>query len=118
MMDIIRSAYGLRVQDELAYYERSQNVKTILFLVGIALIILYYIASVTFLREIILILGWLAIWESTYSILTDSKKDYARIYRLRQLAKSRIYFYEIEKSKDNKKQHVKKVTKKNTNTRK
>lgn len=114
MMDIIRSTFGLRVQDELAYYENSKDIKAILFLIGIALIILYYIAHINFLKEIILILGWLAIWESTYSFLTDSKKDYIRIYRLRQLSNSRVYFFKVGKKVDGVKHRVKKVVAKDT----
>lgn len=108
MMDIIRRTFGLRVQDELVYYERNKDSKAILFLIGLALIILYYVAKINILREIILILGWLAIWESTYSFLTDSKKDYIHIYRLKQLSNARVYYYKLEKI-DNTKHKVKKI---------
>ena len=99
MMDIIRRTYGLRVQDELVYYESAKDKKVVLFLIGIALIILYYIALIQILRELILILGWLCIWESTYSFITDSKKDYIHIQRLRQLSNARIYYYTVDKDK-------------------
>ncbi len=92
MMDTIRRTFGLKVQDELYYYEKAKFKKTILFLIGIVLIVIYYLSFIEVLSEIILILGWLAIWESVYSFLADSSKDYIRIYRLRKLASSRIYF--------------------------
>ena len=92
MMDMIRRTFGLRVQDEIYYYEKSRDKKIIMFLIGIALIITYYLSVINILRELILILGWLAIWESTYSFITDSKRDYYHILRLRQLSSSRIYF--------------------------
>ena len=92
MMDTIRRTFGLKVQDELYYYEKAKYKKTILFLIGIVLIIIYYLSFVDILREIILILGWLAIWESVYSFLVDSSKDYVHISRLRRLSASRIYF--------------------------
>ena len=88
----IRRTFGLKVQDELYYYEKAKFKKTILFLIGIVLIVIYYLSFIEVLSEIILILGWLAIWESVYSFLADSSKDYIRIYRLRKLASSRIYF--------------------------
>ena len=102
MMDIIRRTFGLRVQDELVYYESAKDKKAVLFLIGIALIILYYIALIQILREIILILGWLCIWESTYSFITDSKKDYIHICRLKQLSNARVYYYKVDKDKKNK----------------
>lgn len=92
MMDTVRRTFGLKVQDELYYYEKAKFKKTILFLIGIVLIVIYYLSFIEVLSEIILILGWLAIWESVYSFLADSSKDYIRIYRLRKLASSRIYF--------------------------
>lgn len=97
MMDLIRRTFGLRVQDELYYTEKSQNRKVILLVLGVALIILYYCSIVSILREIILILGWLSIWESVYSLIFDTTNDYVKIARLKELAKSRVYF---ELSKD------------------
>ena len=92
MMDIIRRTYGLRVQDELYYSEKSQNKKTILLLVGIALIILYYCSVVSILKDIILIIGWLAIWDSIYGLIFDTHDNFVRIRRLKELARARIYF--------------------------
>lgn len=92
MMDMIRRTFGLRVQDEIYYYEKAKDKRIVVFLVGIALIIMYYLAVIRILRELILILGWLAIWESTYSFITDNAKDLLRIRRLKELSKARIYF--------------------------
>lgn len=91
-MDTIRRTFGLKVQDALYYYEKAKSKKTILFLIGIVLIIIYYLSFIEIVSEIVLILGWLAIWESVYSFLADSSKDYIYIYRLRKLSSSRIYF--------------------------
>ena len=92
MIDMIRRTFGLRVQDEIYYYEKAKDKKIIVFLVGIALIIFYYLSVILVLRDLILIMGWLAIWESTYSLLNESKKDYIHIVRLKRLARARIYF--------------------------
>lgn len=92
MIDMIRRTFGLRVQDEVYYYEKAKDKKIILFLVGIVFIILYYLSVIRVLRDLILIFGWLAIWESTYSLLSDSKKDYYRIVRLKELSRARVYF--------------------------
>ena len=95
MMDTIRRTYGLKVQDELYYYESGQQKKILMLLFGLVLIIIYYSAFVSVLREIILILGWLDIWESVYSLMFDSRKDKIHITRLKELAKARIYFNDI-----------------------
>ena len=98
MIDTIRRTFGLKIQDELYYYNKSKYKKTILFLIGIVLIVLYYLSFIDIIKEIILILGWLAIWESVYSFLTDSNRDNIYIYRLKQLSKAKIYFSELQDS--------------------
>lgn len=98
MIDTIRRTFGLKVQDKLYYYEKAKHKKTILFIVGIVLIIIYYLSFIEVLSEIILILGWLAIWESVYSFLADSSKDYIYIYRLRKLASAHIHFASVQDS--------------------
>lgn len=98
MIDTIRRTFGLMVQDELHYYEKKSNLNALLLIIGIVLIIVYYSNIASILREIILILGWLAVWESVYSILFDSSKDRMRIIRLKELAKARVYFVESNDS--------------------
>lgn len=96
MIDIIRRNYGLQVQDKLYYYEIAKTKKKFMLVLGLILIIVYYSSFVSILREIILILGWLAIWESVYGLLFESPKEYGELTRLRNLAKARIYFKEGE----------------------
>ena len=55
MMDIIRRNYGIMVRDLLYSYEKEQDKKAILLVIGIALIILYYTGFASILKEIILI---------------------------------------------------------------
>lgn len=99
MMDTIRRTFGLRVQDELYILEKDKNKKTILLLIGIALIILYYSSLIRMLRELILILGWLIIWESIYELIFRTSNDYLKVERLKALAKARVYFYDSLSSK-------------------
>ena len=111
MMDMIRRTFGLQVQDELYYYDKSKDKKIALFLTGIALIILYYLSLVNVLKELILILGWLAIWESTYSFVSDTKKDFIHIIRLKKISNARVYFYTIAEKKIDRGLHKIKETK-------
>lgn len=100
MIDAIRRTYGLQVQDELYYYNKGQVIRVILLLLGFIFIIIYYSSIVSILKEIILILGWLAIWESIYSFLFDAKKNNLKIMRLKNLSNARIYFNEKLAFKD------------------
>lgn len=92
MIDIIRRNFGIQVKDLLYTYEKEQDKKAILLVVGIALIILYYTGFASILKEVILMSGWLAICSSVYGLIFSSTEIYVKIKRLKNLSKARIYF--------------------------
>lgn len=92
MMDIIRKNYGIKVKDLLYSYEKEQNKKAILLVIGIFLILIYYTGIVSILKEFILMVGWISICASVYGLIFSSTSAYMQINRLKNLAKSRIYF--------------------------
>lgn len=95
MMDAIRRTFGLIVQDELLFAGQFKKKNIILLLLGLALILFDCLITASVLYEIILILGWLAIWESVYNLVFDVPLSYNKILRLKELAKARVYFKEI-----------------------
>lgn len=92
MIDIIRRNYGIQVKDLLFTYEREQDKKAILLVVGIALIIAYYTGFVSILKDVVLMFGWLAICSSVYGLVFSSTRSYVKIKRLKNLSKARVYF--------------------------
>ncbi len=92
MIDIIRRNYGIQVKDLLYTYEREQDKKAILLVVGIALIIVYYTGFVSILKDVVLMFGWLAICSSVYGLVFSSTRSYVKIKRLKNLSKARVYF--------------------------
>ncbi len=92
MIDIIRKNYGIMVQDLLYSYEKEQDKKAILLVIGIALIILYYTGFASILKEVILMMGWISICGSVYGLIFSSTQSYVKINRLKNLSKARIYF--------------------------
>lgn len=92
MMDIIRKNFGIKVKDLLYTYEKEQNKKAILLVIGIFLVLIYYTGLVSILKEFILIVGFLSIVGSVYGLVFSSTSAYVQINRLKNLAKSRIYF--------------------------
>lgn len=69
MIDIIRKNYGIMVQDLLYSYEKEQDKKAILLVIGIALLILYYTGFSSILKEVILMMGWISICGSVYGLI-------------------------------------------------
>lgn len=92
MIDIIRRNYGIQVKDLLYTYEKEQDKKAILLVVGIALIIVYYTGFVSILKDVVLMFGWLAICSSVYGLVFSSTRSYIKIKRLKNLSKARVYF--------------------------
>lgn len=92
MIDIIRRNYGIQVKDLLFTYEKEQDKKAILLVVGIALIIVYYTGFASILKDVVLMFGWLAICSSVYGFIFSSTRSYIKIKRLKNLSKARVYF--------------------------
>lgn len=92
MIDIIRRNYGIMVKDMIYAYEKQQDRKAILLVIGLALIMLYYTGFASILREIVLMSGWVSICGSVYSLIFSSTQSYIKINRLKNLSKARIYF--------------------------
>lgn len=92
MIDIIRRNYGIQVKDLLFTYEKEQDKKAILLVVGIALIIVYYTGFASILKDVVLMFGWLAICSSVYGLVFSSTRSYIKIKRLKNLSKARVYF--------------------------
>lgn len=96
MIDVLRKNYGMKVQDEEYYFLRNKGMEIILFGGGVLFLLVYYLfKAVDFISEFVLILGWLAIWESVYSILFSGRQKKLYIKRLKKFTKAKIEFKQI-----------------------
>lgn len=75
---------------------RHSNLKKmIVFFIGIILIYLHYFKDISdnkVISEVILVIGWVAIWEAAYTWLFENSKNRIKTKRLKQLAKCKINF--------------------------
>lgn len=92
MIDMIRRHYGIMVQDLLLTYDKEQSLKAILLVIGIFLILLYYMKIATILKDIILMTGWVSICGSMYGLIFSKTENDIKIKRLKALSSARIYF--------------------------
>lgn len=103
IVDMIRAHFGMKVQDEEFYLYRDKGMEFLLFVGGILLLIFYYLfRNIDLVSEIILIIGWLAIWEAVDRFVFNGMEKKMKIKRLKELAKAKILFREvrIEKGKE------------------
>lgn len=95
LFDEIHAYFGKKVQENLIYSNRNRIKQLILVFIGIVFILISYhfiVYEQALLKEILLIAGWVSIWEAIYSVLFTETKRRFKIKRLKQLSKCRIEF--------------------------
>lgn len=98
--DLIHSYYGLEVQDNLIFNRYNLIRNLILMIVGFIILILAFNIqnkSYNVIPEVMIIIGWILLWEVLYYFLFNNAKSNLKIKRYKKLAKCKIKF-EIKKS--------------------
>ena len=77
LIDAIREYFGLRVREKMMYLRINNTKQIVLSIVGILLIVLSEVLSISFeylIPELLLIAGWITVWEVLDSILFVNSK--------------------------------------------
>jgi len=72
----------------------SNHFYLFLLFLGFLFLLISFLANSEFLEEILLILGWIAIWECVENFLFSQSKECLKIRRYKHLSEARIYFQE------------------------
>lgn len=98
MEEIIRNNYDAKIKDENYYWNREKALGLMLLGLGIIFILIYYlgIKRIEVLSELTLILGWLAIWESIFSIISNCLQRRMKIKRYTILKMANIIIKKAE----------------------
>lgn len=95
LIDAIREYFGLMVKEKLIYIDFNNVRKIFLFVIGVVLILLSNALTKVFsflIPELFLIAGWVAIWETVYSIFFSDNQNRVEIKKLKELTKCDIRF--------------------------
>jgi len=92
IIDVIRSNYGNLISENLIYLKHDRSKTLILFIIGILLLTTSKLIKEFIISEILLIIGWLSIWEATYNFIFDDNKKRVKIKRYKKLTKCKINF--------------------------
>lgn len=94
LISMLRSKFGLDVRENLVYMNNLVKKNIFLFLFGCLFIVISVgINELTpIMSEIILIIGWVSVWEVVYSLFFSDYKRRLQIKRFRQLSNSKIKF--------------------------
>ncbi|MBE6140212.1 MAG: hypothetical protein E7172_01595 [Firmicutes bacterium] len=94
IMNLIKKSFNVRIKriTFLTDIEITKNI--ILFFGGLLFLIIVYFFKMKFalINEILLIIGWVGIWESVSGFIFDIVKSIIRIKRYKQLKSANIIF--------------------------
>ena len=89
-IDMIRSYYGHLIKTELIYLNINNLKSAILFLGGIFVLLIAYFFNNFVIHEVFISMGWLGIWEASYSFLFANGKHRRKEKLLKKLTECYI----------------------------
>lgn len=95
LADMIHRHFGLETQKSILTFKYKTKYQILLFLIGILLIALSnlsLISNLSTIHEILLIFGWVAVWELIYDIMFVDIKENIKRKRLKKLSKVKINY--------------------------
>lgn len=92
-VDILRSNLGEDIKESYLEMKLTYIKAILLFLFGLLFVFLSNIVP-QIIKEIILIIGWVGIWESCYIFLFDRIHTRIKIKKFKKLVNAKVMFYE------------------------
>lgn len=101
LISMIKASYNDDIIELSIFTKRLVIIDLIMFLVGIIFLFINYIShNIIIMSEVILIMGWVLIWESIYNFLFSRIENRQKTLRRKQLVNSNIKFIENTKQID------------------
>lgn len=95
LVDMIRENYGLDIQEALILAEKTNVLNLWCILIGVFFLFLSISLNKIFvISEVLLIFGWVPIWEAMYNMLFGGLQNRLMIKRLKRLTNCQIVFKE------------------------
>jgi len=95
LADMIHRHFGLETQKSILTFRYKTKYQILLFLIGIFLIALSnipFISNLSTVHEILLIFGWVAVWELIYDIMFVDVKENIKRKRFKKLSNVKINY--------------------------
>ncbi len=92
-IEILRSNLGEDIKENYLEMKLTYIKAILLFLFGLLFVLLSNITP-QIIKEIILIIGWVGIWESCYIFLFDRIHTRIKIKKFKKLVNAKVIFYE------------------------
>ena len=98
LVDMIRENYGVDIHEIKVLSEKRTIFDLISILIGIVFLFLsMLVKNIPVVSEVLVIFGWVPIWEAMYSMLFGGFKNRLLLKRLKKLTNCKIKFIQNEK---------------------
>lgn len=92
-ISMLRRSFGTNVSEIIKISKKKSILNWVTFILGIIFLLFYFLINKEIvLTEIILIIGWVLIWETTYNMLFGGVETRLKILRRKQIINSKITF--------------------------
>ncbi len=88
--DMIHRYFGLGVKESIYYIKFSLAKQLVLFILGVILIVLAVLTPLKVISEVLLISGWVCVWETVYGLFFVDTKYHVRMKRFKQLSQCKV----------------------------
>ena len=95
LTDMIREHFGLELREAYIIKEKNNIVNLLCFLFGIIFLFIDVLVKLNpIVSEIVLILGWVLIWEASYNLFFGEIRNNVKISRIKKLIDCKVKYYE------------------------
>ncbi len=95
--DMIHRYFGLNVKTSIYYIKFSLVKQLILFVLGVLIIVCAVVISSKVISEVLLICGWVCVWETVYGLFFVDTKYHIRMKRYKELSQCKVNVrYEVD----------------------
>lgn len=95
LTDMIREHFGLELREAYIIKEKNNIVNLLCFLFGIVFLFIDILVKLNpIVSEIVLILGWVLIWETSYNLFFGEIRNNVKISRIKKLIDCKVKYYE------------------------
>lgn len=94
-VNILRSNLGEDIKESYLELKLTYIRAAILFLIGVIFVLFSHFSSAhELIAEIVLIIGWVGVWEACYIFLFDNMHNRIKIKKFKKLVNAKVNFYE------------------------
>lgn len=92
LVDMIRNFFGTEVSESLNMSKKQSIANSLILLIGIIFLLLYYVIVPKFISELTLILGWVFIGEAICNFLYKGIENKLNVKRKKQIIDAKVIF--------------------------